>query len=179
MKHLLFACFSAVCLLASPVQGNEIYDAVKRDLVAVDGKRVKKLKDTVRMENAQYYAIYFSAHWCPPCRKFTPKLVNFYNEMKGKYDNFDIIFVSRDKSEKAMEDYMVGANMPWPAIDFRDVSRAKEIQKYKGRGIPNLVLVDADGKVLSASYEGTNYVGPTKVMEDMKKILETRKMAAK
>jgi len=24
-------------------------------------------------------AIYFSAHWCPPCRKFTPTFVEAYN----------------------------------------------------------------------------------------------------
>ena len=28
--------------------------------------------------------IYFSAHWCPPCRGFTPKLVEWYGKVKLK-----------------------------------------------------------------------------------------------
>ena len=27
--------------------------------------------------------IYFSAHWCPPCRGFTPKLAETYKKMKA------------------------------------------------------------------------------------------------
>merc|ERR1712072_275228 len=29
--------------------------------------------------------LYFSAHWCPPCRGFTPKLVEFFSELEKKY----------------------------------------------------------------------------------------------
>ncbi len=60
--------------------------------------------------------------------------------------------------------------MPWPAVSFRSVDRLKEITKYSGSGIPCLVLVDREGKVLSDSYEGKTYVGPTKVMNDMGKL---------
>eukprot|EP00362_Geleiidae_sp_MMETSP1317_P001610 CAMPEP_0201281072 /NCGR_PEP_ID=MMETSP1317-20130820/1206_1 /ASSEMBLY_ACC=CAM_ASM_000770 /TAXON_ID=187299 /ORGANISM="Undescribed Undescribed, Strain Undescribed" /LENGTH=68 /DNA_ID=CAMNT_0047589963 /DNA_START=32 /DNA_END=238 /DNA_ORIENTATION=- len=45
---------------------------------------------------ADLVAIYFSAHWCPPCREFTPILANFYNEAKAAGHKLEVIFVSRD-----------------------------------------------------------------------------------
>ncbi len=44
--------------------------------------------------------IYFSAHWCPPCRAFTPNLVKFRDKNK---DEFEIVFVSSDKDEAAQK----------------------------------------------------------------------------
>ncbi len=139
-------------------------DMLKGKLVALDGKRVGKYEMAAE---PQYYAFYFSAHWCPPCRAFTPKLVEFYKAQAGKKTNFEIIFVSHDHDEKSMEAYIKEDAMPWPAIAFRSVERMKEINKYCGAGIPCFVLVDREGKVISDSYEGKTYVGPTKVMNDI------------
>lgn len=62
--------------------------------------------------------IYFSADWCPPCKGFTPKLVEFYNKLKGSEQNlkFEIVFVSWDKDEHAFTEYF--ATMPWLALPF-------------------------------------------------------------
>lgn len=142
-------------------------DSLKSKLVALDGKRVGKYEMAQEPKN---YAFYFSAHWCPPCRAFTPKLVEFYNAQDGKKKDFEIIFVSSDNDEDSFEEYIKGDKMPWPAISFRNAKRMKEINKYAGSGIPCLVLVDREGKVLSDSYVGGKYVGPTKVMNDIPKM---------
>lgn len=34
------------------------------------------------LEDNSIICIYFSAHWCPPCRGFTPILKNFYDVSK-------------------------------------------------------------------------------------------------
>jgi len=41
----------------------------------------------------KYVGVYYSASWCPPCQRFTPKLVEAYSSnLKGK--NFENVFVS-------------------------------------------------------------------------------------
>ena len=69
----------------------------------------------------KYFGIYFSAHWCPPCRRFTPLLVEFYNKFKASHElaeNFDVAFVSWDKSEEEFASYY--AEMPWTAVPYKD-----------------------------------------------------------
>ncbi|MDB6132943.1 MAG: Thioredoxin [Verrucomicrobiales bacterium] len=133
-------------------------------LVALEGKKISKY---TMKEEPRYYAFYFSAHWCPPCRAFTPKLVEFYNAQEGKKKDFEIIFVSSDHSEEEMEEYMKVDSMPWPVISYRNVARMKEIKEFCGDGIPCLVLVDRDGKVISDTNVGGQYLGPQKVMNDI------------
>jgi len=64
--------------------------------------------------------IYFSAHWCPPCRGFTPKLAEFYKKLHTE-KNFEIVFVSSDKSKDEFDKYY--EEMPWLALPFSDRDR--------------------------------------------------------
>lgn len=133
-----------------------------------EGKLVKAKPD---LSGIDYYAIYFSAHWCPPCRKFTPKLVSAYNELKGKHKNFEVIFFSSDKGKKEMAEYMEETHMPWYGFDYKKAKKSP-IRDYSPRGIPCLVILDKDGKVLAHSYKGDKYLGPTAPLEELKKLLK-------
>lgn len=64
--------------------------------------------------------LYFSAHWCPPCRGFTPKLAEFYKKYHAE-KNFEIVFVSSDKNEGDFKGYY--EEMPWLALPFSERSR--------------------------------------------------------
>jgi nucleoredoxin len=144
---------------------------ITKNLVKSKGSRTKRVSQD-ELEPKDYYAIYYSAHWCPPCRKFTPKLVDFYNQASKEHENFEIIFVSSDRSEDDMAAYMEETDMPWLALDYDKKKSSNELTQFAGSGIPCLVLVDSNGKVLSDSYENGKYVGPTKVMNDLKKRLQ-------
>jgi nucleoredoxin len=155
----------------APKTANAVLKELKGDLVRLkDGRRLQRVaKDA--LPDVDYYGIYFSAHWCGPCRQFTPRLVEFYNDLQPAHGKrFEIIFVSLDQSADAMEGYMQEAQMPWPAIEFAS-ARKTDLRRYAGRGIPCLVLLDRGGAVLADSYTNGQYVGPTVVMEQLRKRL--------
>ena len=99
--------------------------------------------------------IYFSAHWCPPCRGFTPKLVETYKKVKAAGRDFEVIFVSSDRDQHSFDEYF--AEMPWLAVPHGDSRKGALSKLFEVEGIPTLVIVGADGKVINT--EGTSAVG--------------------
>jgi nucleoredoxin len=73
--------------------------------------------------------------------------------------------------------YMRDDKMPWPALAWDAIRSTRAITKYAGRGIPCLVLVDSEGKVLSDSFRWGQYVGPDQVLDDAWKILRDYRRA--
>lgn len=125
-----------------------------------------------RLNGVKFYALYYSASWCGPCRQFTPRLVDAYRELKADYPEFEVVFVSADNSAGEMRDYMKGDHMAWPALKFDAIPTSGEIMQYCGDGIPCLVLVDEKGKVLSDTNRGGDYVGPQAVLQDTRTLLQ-------
>jgi nucleoredoxin len=90
--------------------------------------------------------IYFSAHWCPPCRNFTPVLAELYEEWNKDEKQVEVIFVSSDSDEKTFKEYF--DSMPWLAVPFGD-SRIQQVKMlFNVTGIPCLVLVNKEGVIL-------------------------------
>jgi len=99
--------------------------------------------------------LYFSAHWCPPCRGFTPVLKQFYQDYKAKDPNFEIIFVSSDKEEKAMLDYFKGDHGDYLALPYAKRTEKEELSSmFEVEGIPTFVVVGPDGQVINANARG-------------------------
>lgn len=91
--------------------------------------------------------LYFSAHWCPPCRQFTPKLKEFYESLNE--EPFEIIFVTSDNSEESYMEYYNNEHGKWLRLEFDDPSQNELAQKYGVAGIPMLIIVNHSGKVIS------------------------------
>jgi nucleoredoxin len=112
-------------------------------LVDADGERVS-LDDL----NGKLVGVYFSAHWCPPCKAFTPRLVAFRDENTA---DFEVVFVSSDRSRQARDAYMKEANMKWPTVPFRSRSARKLKADFGIRTLPTLIVLSPDGNTVSTS----------------------------
>ncbi|XP_078444914.1 DC1 domain-containing protein [Wolffia australiana] len=91
--------------------------------------------------------IYFSAHWCPPCRGFTPKLVQVYNEIKAKDSAFEVVFVSSDRDQSSFNEYF--SSMPWLALPFGDPRKKFLDRRFKIDGIPSLIAIGPSGRTVT------------------------------
>lgn len=114
------------------------------NLVKLDGKSLKKYEMTERPK--KYYVFYYTASWCGPCQQYTPSLVEFYNEHKS--DNFEIVLITSDQDEDAMEGYAAAKKMPWPQLKLKDAQKFKKEFDHGVTGIPSVIVCDLEGKNL-------------------------------
>jgi thiol-disulfide isomerase/thioredoxin len=101
-----------------------------------------------RLADAEVVAVYFSAHWCPPCRQFTPALAQVYAQLRASGKKFEVVFVSADKSEPDFTKYFL--DMPWVALPFAERKTANTLSdEYSVRGFPTLILLDGSGNLIT------------------------------
>ena len=68
--------------------------------------------------------------------------------------------------------YMSGDSMTWPAVRYDDLPQLRPVtSKLFGNAIPDLVLTDASGKMLSSTFVNGEYTDPANVIEDIKKMV--------
>ncbi|MDF1813848.1 MAG: thioredoxin family protein [Verrucomicrobiales bacterium] len=93
-------------------------------------------------------ALYFSAHWCGPCKKFTPQLIKFHEA--NKRNGFEVVFMSLDRSQSQKDAYMKQSGMNWYTAPGHGTKEINFIMDYyKLRGIPALIVFGPNGEVIT------------------------------
>jgi len=137
-------------------------DALGDSFLKQDGSTVDK--EAIK---GKTLGLYFSAHWCPPCRGFTPVLKQFYTDYKAMDPNFEIIFVSSDHTEEAMLSYFKEDHGDYLALPYAKRQEKGELSSMFGvNGIPTFVVVGADGKVVNANARGKVAAGAAAVLAE-------------
>lgn len=116
-------------------------------------------KETAQVvDGKKFVLVYFSAHWCPPCRGFTPMLAEAYKKYSGA--DVEVIFISSDRDKSSFDAYY--AEMPWTALPFEDREYKEKLSaKFNVQGIPTLVVLNgSDGKLVTE--DGRSGVQSTK-----------------
>lgn len=106
-------------------------------LEGVDGT---ELDAEAVLQSADVVLLYCTASWCPPCRAFTPALVELYEEQENPR-KIEVVLVSRDQPGPAGDEYR--AKMPWPSLPIGGTQRSAEILAELGiKSIPTLIGFD-------------------------------------
>ena len=121
----------------------------QQTLIKADGSKMEASK---ALANKSIVCLYFSAHWCPPCRGFTPILKDFYEEVEAQ--GVEIIFVSSDRDSEAMMSYMKESHGDWYALEHKSTLKDTLHQKYAVEDIPTLVVLTEAGTLISANGRG-------------------------
>ena len=106
------------------------------------------------LESKQVVAFYFSAHWCPPCRNFTPILKDAYDEYFEESSDIEIVFASSDRSLEDMQEYMKTSHVSWLALPYNSELGASLKSRFNIQGIPALIVCKRDGKVITKDGRG-------------------------
>ena len=107
---------------------------------------------------------YFSMHTCPPCREFTPLLSALYEESNEDSKRIEVIFFSGDGKIEAFNEYY--AEMPWPAIPWKDARIKAVAKEFKVKGLPQLIVMKRDGTILNSNaVEKLTKEGPLAIEE--------------
>ena len=108
------------------------------------------------LSSAKIIGFYFTAHWCPPCRTFTPKLISLYKSSNTGSKVFEIVFISFDRDSETMNNYL--EEMPWAAVPYSDKSLRENLGNiFSVSGIPALMIFRPDGSIVSSDGRSDVY----------------------
>jgi thiol-disulfide isomerase/thioredoxin len=120
---------------AMTIEGT-IFGGEKFDLSKYDGKVV---------------LVNFFATWCRPCQTEIANIKKCYELYHDK--GFEVVALSCDRDPAALEKYLKEKKLPWPVV-YGDKAPSPTVAYYGVNGIPQVMLIGRDGKVISLRVRG-------------------------
>jgi thiol-disulfide isomerase/thioredoxin len=100
-----------------------------------------------------YVLLDFWATWCGPCVGETPHLKAVWDRFGERYD-FTIIGLSLDDERDLLEAYIRENHIAWPQAFLNGWRGSPLTTEYKVRGIPEIMLIGPDGRVVENNLRG-------------------------
>lgn len=173
---LLLALFFAPALsAASERDGNAAAweKAFPDGLIKAGQKASAAKKANLRALEGKFVGVYHARSTCSGCRKFTPKLVDFYRKNKG---DIEIVLLQADKTEEEAVTYAKEAKMKWLAVPFGGSAKLD-----RGIEIPGMAVYAPDGTFFMSVYCLKPYRSDQLTLENLRERMdafETEKKAA-
>ena len=104
----------------------------------------------------------FWATWCGPCVREIPHMKETYEQYHER--GFEIVGISLDRDREQLEKFIEEKEVPWKII-FNEEDTNSTADYYGVMAIPTMILVAADGNVISTKARGD------KLSEELEKLL--------
>lgn len=131
--------------------GGELYF----DALFPDGKGEYTKKFDAKEHLGKVYLVEVWATWCGPCRREIPRLKEVYERYHDA--GFEIFGYSIDQDLDALKKFLKDNEIPWQvASQKKSVEAGFQglYEYYAINGVPEMILVDRDGKVLEVDCRG-------------------------
>ncbi|MEX2175449.1 MAG: TlpA disulfide reductase family protein [Pirellulaceae bacterium] len=93
------------------------------------------------------------ATWCGPCLAEYPNLKKNYDAYHER--GFEVVGLSIDQDRTALEEYVAAEKIPWTTLHEKDShGQHPATVEYGIFGIPTVILIDKEGKVVSTRARG-------------------------
>ncbi len=127
--------------------------------IELEGNLLSGGKLDLKKYDGKVFLVDFWATWCGPCVGEIPDMKKNYEAYHDK--GFDIIGLSCDQNQETVEKFVKEKEIPW-SIVYGDNAPSPSFEYYGISGIPTMILVGKDGKVISTAARG----------EELDKLLE-------
>lgn len=94
----------------------------------------------------KYILLDFWASWCSPCFEEFPYMRNIHNQFSA--DRYVMIGIGLDEEKSTWQSTLNREKLPWLQLYGGKELRNELFIKYRGGGIPFIILIDPDGKIL-------------------------------
>jgi peroxiredoxin len=85
----------------------------------------------------------FGTTWCPYCREEIPRIKDIFQ--KGREKKLEVLNIYINEPEAKVGAYAAKYELPYPVLLDKD---GKVAERYQVRGVPMLVLLDRQGKIV-------------------------------
>ncbi|MBR5395932.1 MAG: redoxin domain-containing protein [Bacteroidaceae bacterium] len=132
--------------LRERMSGQDYHDLVMPDTTGT----VRHLSEFIGQ--GRYVLLDFWASWCGPCRAAMPLMKELYKTYADR--GLQIIGISFDDDRDDWVAAIQRLQLPWPQISDLKGWNSAGSAAYGVRSIPETVLIDPNGKIISSGLEG-------------------------